>query len=80
MRSQTLSISHSRLRTKKRIDDSEGVNRRDGSGRKTVVELAGYYARDFFEWHPAKMASTNSLSITACTSVDTFVIVHATVV
>ena len=58
--SQTLSISHNRLRIKKRIDDGEGVNRRDGSVRKTVVERGSL--RDAMrgtssngipqEWHP----------------------------
>ena len=38
VRSQTLSISHNRLRIKKSIDDGEGVNRRTVSDRKTVVD------------------------------------------
>ena len=43
---------------KKRMDDGKGVNRRAGSGHKTVT-------------------IHNKLSTTACTSVDTFTIVHA---
>ena len=63
---------------KKRMDDGKSVNSRAGRGRKPVVDrdrlrdairetasLAGCHSRD------------NSLLTTACTSIDTFAIVHA---
>ena len=77
MKSQTLSGC---LAIKKHMDDGEGVNRRAGSGRKTVVDrdrlrnaIEGTASNGILQ----AASIHNSLSTTPCTSIDTFAIVHA---
>ena len=82
VRSQTLSVCLAQQSTRSRrvFFDDESVNKRAGSGRNTVVD------RDSLRDVIRKTASNgilqavtthNSLSTTACTSVDTFAIAHA---
>ena len=65
---------------KKGMDDGEGVSRRAGSGRKTVLNRESL--QDAIRSSPSNdipqaAAVHSSLSTPACTSVDTFAIVHA---
>ena len=62
------------------MDNGEGVNRRVGSGQQTVVNrdsLRNASRGTASNGIPQVVAIHNSLSTTACTSVDNFAIIHA---